>query len=276
MGLSWFSESLTRLTYGRRFGDIYCLGAGTGIGKTDFLTQQIQHDIDVLGERVGLFMLEQDPAETVKRIAGKRAKRCFHIPDEGWTQQELEENIEALEAADKLYLYDSFGMTDWSIIADTIRYLHHSEGIRLFYVDHLTALAAGEDDERKALETIMAEMAGLVKELGIIIHLVSHLATPEGKPHEEGGRVMIRHFKGSRAIGYWCMFMFGLERDQQAENPEWRQITTFRVLKDRNTGRAAGEVVYLGYDKETGRLFETTPPVENTGFKDQTLENPDF
>lgn len=277
MGLSWFSETLTRLTYGRRFGDIYCFGAGTGIGKTDFLTQQIQHDIDVLGERVGLFMLEQDPSESVKRIAGKRAGKCFHIPDDGWTQEELEAHVEGLEAADKLFLYDSFGMTDWNVIADTIRFLFHSEGVRLFYVDHLTALAAGEEDERKALETIMAEMAGLVKELGIIIHLVSHLATPEGKPHEEGGRVMIRHFKGSRAIGFWCMFMFGLERDQQHENPAWRSITTFRVLKDRNTGRAAGEVVYLGYDRDTGKLFETQPPEDEnrTGFKDET-DNPDF
>jgi twinkle protein len=28
--------------------------------------------------------------------------------------------------------------------------------VRLFYLDHLTALAADEDDERKALERIMS------------------------------------------------------------------------------------------------------------------------
>jgi twinkle protein len=276
MGISWFFESLTKLTYGRRFGELYAFGAGTGIGKTDLLTQQIEHDINVLGEKCGLFLFEQDVAETVKRIAGKFCGKCFHIPDDGWTQEELEAAVDRIENDDRLLLYDSYGMMDWETVAETIRYLFHAEGIRVYYIDHLTALAAGEDDEKKTLENIMAEMAGLAKELGIIIHLVSHLATPEGKPHEEGGRVTIRHFKGSRAIGFWCNFMFGLERDQQHENPEWRSITTFRVLKDRNTGRAGGEVVYLGYDRETGRLFETTPPVENTGFKDQTLENPDF
>lgn len=260
MGLSWFSPKLTELTYGRRYGDIYAFGAGTGIGKTDFLTQQIQHDVDVLGQKVGLFMLEQHPAETAKRVANKFAGKTFHIPDGSWEQAELEAVIDRMEQDDKLFFYDSFGSTEWETISATIRFLAHSEGVRIFYIDHLTALAAAEEDERKGLERIMAEMASLVKELDIMIHLVSHLATPEGTPHEEGGRVMIRHFKGSRAIGFWCMFMFGLERNQQHDDPRWRSITTFRVLKDRNTGRAAGEVVYLGYDRDTGRLFETEPP----------------
>lgn len=276
MGLSWFSPTLTEYTFGRRWGEIYAFGAGTGIGKTDYLTQQIQHDVDVLGLKVGLFMLEQDPAETAKRVAGKFAGKSFHVPDGSWTQDELETVVDRLEQSDNLYFYDSFGAMKWEVIESTIRYLVHAEGIRVFYLDHLTALAAAEDDERKALEQIMAGMAGLVKELKIIIHLVSHLATPEGKPHEEGGRVMIRHFKGSRAIGYWCMFMFGLERDQQHDDPRWRSITTFRILKDRNTGRSTGKVVYLGYDSESSRLFETQPPDDETnpGFTDETVDAP--
>ena len=100
----------------------------------------------------------------------------------------------------------------------------------------------------------MKEMAGLANELGIIIHFVSHLSTPEGKPHEEGGRVMIRHFKGSRAIGFWSHFMFGLERNQQAEDPEERQQTTLRVLKDRYTGRATGATFRMRYAPSTGLL----------------------
>lgn len=272
MGLRWFCERLTKLTYGRRFGEVYAFGAGTGIGKTDFLTQQITFDVTELGQKVGVFFLEQMPTETAKRLAGKFAKRRFHIPDDGWTDTELDEALNKLDQ-DMLFFYDSFGATEWSVIRDTIRYLAHSEGVKVFYIDHLTALAAAEDDERKALEQIMAEMAALAKELGVIIHLVSHLATPEGKPHEEGGRVMIRHFKGSRAIGFWCHYMFGLERDQQHEDERLRAVTTFRVLKDRYTGQATGEVIYLGYERETGMLYETSIEFgDETGsdFKDET------
>jgi twinkle protein len=277
-GLPWCLPSLTTLTYGRRLGEIYAVGAGTGIGKTDFFTQQIQHDVDVLGEKVGLLIFEQNPAETVKRLAGKFAGKRFHVPDGSWTQDELVEVIDRLEEDDRVLLYDNFGSIDWDVVKATIRYLAHAEGIKLFYLDHLTALAAGKDDEKTLLERITEEMASLAKELNVIIHFISHLATPEGKPHEEGGRVMIRHFKGSRAIGFWAHSMFGLERDQQHDDPRWRGITTFRILKDRYTGDATGKVIYLGYERETGRLYETEAPAEEDahGFQDETQEAPPF
>jgi twinkle protein len=104
----------------------------------------------------------------------------------------------------------------------------------------------------------MAELAGMAQELGLIIHLISHLATPEGKSHEEGGRVMLKHFKGARAIGFWTFFAFGLERNKNHEDPEMRNITTLRCLKDRYTGRFDGHTIFLRYDHATCTLEETT------------------
>jgi twinkle protein len=177
-------------------------------------------------------------------------------------------------APGKVFAHDSFGVNDWDVLKERIRFLFHAEGVRHFYIDHLTALAAWQDDERKALELIMSDIGGLVKELDIAVYLISHLATPEGKPHEEGGRVMIRHFKGSRAIGFWCHFMFGMERNQQDDDPEMRITTTMRVLKDRYTGRGTGQVFYMRYNQETGMLF----PVKLAGDPDkhgfQNEENP--
>jgi twinkle protein len=273
MGLPWFMPSLTELTYGRRYGEVYAFGAGTGIGKTDWLTQQMQFDLTVLNEPIGIFALEQQPEETAKRLTGKIGGKRFHVPDGSWTTAELEAALEALEAGGKVFFYDSFGATEWDRIELTIRHLHHAEGVRIFYLDHLTALAAEEEDERKALERIMAKIGKIVKELGIILHLVSHLATPEGKPHEEGGRVMIRHFKGSRSIGFWCHYIFALERSSQDEDEKVRSTTTFRVLKDRYTGQATGKTFFLGYDATNGQLYETCDPHE--GFRDETATSPD-
>lgn len=258
MGRAWWSKELTELTYGRRLGEIYAFGAGTGIGKTDFFTQQMLHDIYVEEQKIAVFALEQRPAETVKRLAGKLDAERYHVPPEkaGWDVEKFKETVYKLRDGDGIRLYDNFGATDWDIIKTTIRHLKHSEGIELFYLDHLTALAAAEENEREGLEHIMAEMASLTQELHITIHFISHLATPEGKPHEEGGRVMIRHFKGSRAIGFWCDYMFGMERNQQAEEEHLRHVTTFRVLKDRYTGLATGECIYLGYDHDTCMMQE--------------------
>lgn len=271
LGLSWPFETLTDLTYGIRLGELYALGAGTGVGKTDFFTQTMMHLIREHDEKVGVFSLEQEPRETGLRLMGKLAGKPFHIPDVG-TPEELEEVWEDHVQKERVFLYDSFGINEWDAIASKIRFLRDAEDVSYFFLDHLTALAAGQEDERLALDKIMAQMGSLVKEKPITIFFISHLATPQGTPHEEGGRVMLRHLRGSRSIVFWANFVFGMERDQQAEDMRTRTTTTFRVLKDRYTGRANGQVFYLGYDQETGMLYETTAPPEATaesfGFDD--------
>lgn len=258
-GLPWWDDRLTQLTYGRRYKEVYTIGAGTGIGKTDWLTQQIAFDMD-LNAQVGLIFLETPVDELGKRIAGKKMGCLFHIPDAGWTPEQLNEGSEWLRG--KGSLYDSFGQTDWDVVSGHMRYMATALGIRIFYLDHLTALA-DTTDEKGSLEEIMKQLAGLAHELDVMVILVSHLSTPEGKPHEEGGRVTIRHFKGSRSIGFWSNFMFGLERNGQAENVAERHITTFRILKDRNTGRATGETLLLTYDRDTGHLIPCEAPSES-------------
>lgn len=261
-GLPWCLPTMTSLTHGRRHGEVYTLGAGTGIGKTDLLTQQIMFDVTVLQQPVGILFFEQAPAETGKRLANKLAGKTFHIPGSGWTQEELVGALDKLEERAPIHLFDHWGSANWEEAREVIRFWCHAHGVRVIYIDHLTAFAAGAEDERKYLEDMMAQVAMLAKELGVVIHLVSHLSTPEGKPHEEGGRVMIKHFKGSRAIGYWSHFMIGLERNTQAEDPEVQSVTTIRFLKDRNTGQATGKVFHVRYDPLTSLLSECEGPKE--------------
>jgi twinkle protein len=276
MGSPWFLEALTKLTFGRRAGEVYYFGAGTGIGKTDLFTQQIEYDVNTLGIPTAAIYLEQQPAETGKRIAGKSVGKQFHIPDDSWTQDELLNAFTKLEATGKLFLGGNFASASWDQVKSRIRYMAHALGVRHFYIDHLTALA-DPARERESLEIITKELALLAQELGVIIHIISHLSTPEGKPHEEGGRVMLRHFKGSRSIGFWAFFAFGLERNPQHEDPEIAQQTTLRCLKDRYTGRATGKTITLAYDTNTGLISECLFPKQegdnqSSGFSDQTLE----
>lgn len=262
MGAPYPWDGVTAATFGRHPGQLIGFGAGTGIGKSDLFAAMIDYDTRVLGVSVGVLSLEQDVTETARRIAGKAIGKALHVPDGSWTEEELEGAIAALEKL-PLALYDSFGAIDWETISSRIRYLAQVEGCQHIYLDHLTALAAAEDDERKALEKIMAEMAGMAKQTGVVIHFISHLTTPEtGASHEEGGRVTIRQFKGSRSIGFWSHALFGLERNQQAEDPSVRALTTLRCLKDRYTGRATGQTFGLKYDLATGALSEVEDQFE--------------
>lgn len=258
VGRPWPWEQLTNLTYGRKKKHLYAFGAGVGVGKTDVFTECISYDINQLQQSVGVIYLEQPVEETVQRVCGKFKSKMFHVPGANWTSEEYREAVDELEALDRLWLYQHFGAKDWDTIAKKIRYFNKALGVEHIYLDHLTALTSSAEDERRALDRIMAEMAGLAHELDIIIHFISHLTTPShGPPHEEGGRVLENQFTGSRAIARWAHYMIGLERNKQDEDEVVRRTTTVRILKDRWTGRATGMTFPLHYDVDTGRLTES-------------------
>lgn len=253
-GLSWPWDTLTKATFGFRRGELYGFGAGSGAGKTEAFKEIINHIIHVHQLPVGVIFLEEPAAKTLKVLAGKRLNKRFHIPDEDWTIEELQEGINSLIG--KVYLYKHFGGKDWEQIKAKIKYMVVALGIKDIFLDHLTALVAQEDNEYKAINRIMEELSSLTEELECTINFISHLKKPTGTPHEEGGRVTAEQFKGSGSIVFWSHFLFGLERNSQAEDEDVRNTTTFRVLKDRNTGLATGTTFKLKYHHDTGRWLE--------------------
>lgn len=257
-GFDWPWPSLTEKTYGRRRGELYGFGGGTGCGKSTVFKQIAKHIIENDNLPVGLIMLEEPPKMTAKTMAGMMMGKRVHVPGVEYDKEKLRETLMSL--AGKVYLYDHFGSMSFTVIREKIRYMVRALGVKDIFLDHLTALAAAIDtDERKAIDKIMAELSSLTQELDCTIYYVSHLTTPEGKAHEEGGRVLEKQFRGSRSIAYWSHFLFGIERDKQAED----DITTFRVLKDRYTGDAAGLRFGLRYSTTTGLLSECDLPVSS-------------
>jgi twinkle protein len=267
-GVPYPFPEMNRITFGARTGELVGVGGGTGGGKTSFLTQIIAHWLTVERIPVGAFFLESTPVELTRRILGVLAGKTFHVPDSGWTEEDKAAAWEKLESGEKLWLYDGFGVNEWSAIKAKILYLYHAHGVQYFIIDHLTAFAAADpSNERAVLEEIMGDMGGLVKQIPIHITYVSHLATPEGKPHEEGGHISMRHFKGARAIGQWTHIGVGLERNQQAEDKTERYTTTVRCVKNRPFGHLTGETFNLKYNPSTGLLV----PVDTLGvFDDET------
>lgn len=234
----------------------FALANYTVTHNTEYCKELIDHIINVHHNPVGVIFLEEPVTKTLKVLAGKKFNKRFHVPDGGWTIDELKTGINDLKG--KVYLYNHFGGKDWASIKSKIRYMVVSLGIKDIVLDHLTALIAQEDNEYKALNRIMEEMASLTQELDFTLFYVSHLRKPSGTPHEEGGRVSADQFKGSGAIVYWSNFLFGIERNQQADDDVDKNTTLFRILKDRNTGLGTGVTFKLWYDHSTGRWREKT------------------
>lgn len=273
-GLPWMFDGMNKSSNGRHYGEIHTIGAGTGVGKTDLILQQADYDVRVLGLSVGLFLVENDPVEVLQYLAGKAEGRFYYEPGHP-DRQDKEAMARAMAVySGKVAIYDNFGLCDWELIKARVLYLIQ-QGVRVFYVDHLTALATGgEKDEKEELENLMADVAEFAKRHNVLFILISHLATAEGKAHEEGGRVSIKQFKGSRAIGFWSHAMYGLERDQQAEDQETRQTTTIRQLKRRKFGKGVGLVTHARYDPKTGLSKEVSgfsPFEDESSSEDQDL-----
>jgi twinkle protein len=101
--------------------------------------------------------------------------------------EEREAAIRKVAGTGRLFLYDHFGAAEWDVIKARIRYMVVACGCKVIVLDHLTALAAGEEDEKQALDKIMAELAGQAQELGHVLMFISHLATPRASRTRRAG-----------------------------------------------------------------------------------------
>ena len=254
VGFPYYYNRLTKLLYGRRFGEVVTVGAGVSIGKTDFVMSQIAFDVKQEW-KVATFMLEQSTKETLLRVAGKIDGCHYHLPNVEFNKDKLLDTVTSI--SDYLFMFDNFGSNDWETISEKIRYIYHNYGCRIFYIDNLTALNAHASDERRNLDGLMADVAGLAKELDIWVLLVSHLNPPKsGASHESGGKTEQAQFTGSRAIMRWSYAMLGIERNTLHDDPLERNKGLIRILKDRFSGSATGFTVGFMYDKDTGVVYE--------------------
>lgn len=284
-GLPWPWRSFTEANYGIRRRELYGWGAGVGSGKTTTMKQLMltamrpellePHDglVDWRGNaipipeprKIGTILFEENPEKTLRTLAGMAIGKRVLKPDVPYDEAELEAAMDSFD--DLLFAFDTFGAKDWTTIKSYILHLVLSEGVKDVFLDPVTALVAMADDERRELDLVMAELSGLVETHDFTLHYVSHLTTPDGKPHEEGGRVMEKHFTGSRALARWTHNMIGLERDKQNRDAP----TVLRGLKDREHGEAVGPLLGLTFDRETGRMVECPLPSEGgKPFKDET------
>jgi len=239
--------------------------------------------------KIALFKFEEQPAETLKKAAGKIYKKDFSNPEkilfidkdgkehDVWgneipefikhtffTQDELTTAVDSI--GDNIVLYNNYGRCAWDDLKGAIRHAVLVEHVKDIVIDPITRLTSGMSaaDANTELERFSDEISKMAKDLGFVYYCFCHLRAPEfGQPHEEGGRVKSAQFAGSRAMMRSCYYMIGIEGNKSPDVIERVQNTRYLViLEDRKFGRTGR--VPLFYDKDTGQFLE--PPV---GFLEQ-------
>ena len=252
-------EGLNKITYGLRPAELVTFTAGSGLGKTQVMREVVHHIIKSTEDNIGLLMLEETPVITSKGLMSIEANQRLHLPDVHVSKEELKTYFDSTVGTGRVFMFDHFGSNSIDNIVSRVRFLAKGLDCKYIVIDHVSIIVSDQShgDERRALDEIMTRLRTLVQETGVSMIVVSHLRRPDGKGHEEGAATSLSQLRGSASIGQLSDMVIGLERDAQNDDPEIRNTTRIRVLKNRFSG-ITGPCCDLKYDIDTGRLNEVT------------------
>jgi len=250
-------EELNKITYGIRPSELVTFTAGSGLGKTQVMREIIHHIIKSTQDNIGLLMLEETPVITSKGLMSIEANQRLHLPDVHLSKEEMKTYFDKTVGTGRVFMFDHFGSNSIDNIVSRVRFLAKGLDCKYIVIDHVSIIVSDQShgDERRALDEIMTRLRTLVQETGVAMMVVSHLRRPDGKGHEEGAATSLSQLRGSAAIGQLSDMVIGLERDAQNDDPDVRNTTKIRVLKNRFAG-ITGPCCNLKYNIDTGRLDE--------------------
>ena len=254
-------QCLNDLTYGFRERELVTITSGSGMGKSQIVRELEHYLLGATDDNIGILALEEDIPKTALGIMSIEANQTLHLSRE-FDRDTKKIFWDKTLGTGRIYMFDHWGSTNEDNLLSRIRYMAKGLDCKWIILDHLSIVVSDQEvnDERKAIDSIMTKLRQLVQETGVGLFLVSHLRRPSGKAHEDGGQISLAELRGSAAIAQLSDMVIGLERDQQHADPTVRNTTTVRVLKNRFAG-LTGAACYLYYDKDTGRMLETSCPV---------------
>ncbi|MAU75344.1 MAG: hypothetical protein CL831_00535, partial [Crocinitomicaceae bacterium] len=160
-------EKLNKVTGGLRRGELVCLTAGSGTGKSTICGEIAVHLINQ-GQKVGYIALEESVKRTGLRLMTVAANKPLHLNNE-IGDQALKAAFKDTLGSGKCYLRDGFGSVDPDSLLNDIRYLVKTNEVNWIVLDHLSILISGNEnaDERKTIDIVMTKLRSFVEETGI-------------------------------------------------------------------------------------------------------------
>ena len=255
-------------TYGMRTGELVTFTSGAGMGKSSIIRELMYHIMKTTKDNIGILALEENIKNTAFNIMSVEANARLYIKEvrEKFSSEELKSWEEKTLKTGRFFAFDHFGSIGNDEILSKIRYMAKSLDCKWIFLDHLSILVSGQEDngdERKSIDILMTKLRSLVEETGIGLLLISHLRRPTGdRGHEDGKEVSLSHLRGSASIAHLSDSVIAMERNQQADDENLANTTTIRILKNRYTGET-GVACYLYYNKNTGRMIQVDNPTAN-------------
>jgi twinkle protein len=286
----WPFDGLNLKTYAIRSGEIVTLVAGTGVGKSTFLKQAVDHIRKTSTMRIGIASLEEDASVAAQSLMSIHAGKPFHLltrrqmmdwglndPDniiraphlvDEVTDAEKEQAFRDVFGDDRISFYQAKGSLTVDDVINNLRFMVKAEDCGIIVLDHISILVGMQQsknmaNEREAIDACMHKLRSLVEQTGVTVLLVSHLSRGDSSaiPHEEGGRARTSQFRGSQSIAQLSNIAIALERNNQADDETERNTTTVRVLKNRFSG-TTGVACRIRWIEHANTLIEVDEEME--------------
>jgi len=245
-------DGLNDLLLGQRAQEVVIWAAETGVGKSQTMREVIHHIILSTDQQVGCLMLEESVAKSMLGWMSFHAGRPLHKQLDNIPDDELKKYWEAASAGNRFVLLDHRGwQSDIEQLKARVRYMAKAMGCKTIILDHLhiaLSSVSGASGDWSGIDELVTQLCVLAQECDICLHVVSHVS--------EG-----RALRGSKGIAKLVDAVIFLERDKHNEDEILANTTTVVVDKNRFAGDV-GVACYLEYDRATGRMTETSKPLE--------------
>ena len=262
MGLSYPFEQLTEMTYGQRFGEASCLGAGVGSGKTVTAHKFAAHNMTEHNQPCFMILLEEQNHDTLRNVCSKIDSVPYGNPRAVYDPEQFQNTAMALN--DKLFLWESQGdqhlRFDMEEILEAIRFNNMEYGCRFAYIDNFTRLVdhLAPSEANEFINKYASVIENMCTQLDMHIQVYSHLNPPKwGPSHEEGSEVYASQFTGSRGIMRSFPMLMSFRRNKHADEDAGmsKNNSLIGIIKNRKYGNE-GEIK-MQYHPHTGQLVES-------------------
>jgi twinkle protein len=238
-------------------GNLDVIGSFEKAGKSTMIREIVINTLNTTDEKLGLFMLEEFVEETVTDLMAMTLNKRIDIKPELCEEEDKKEAWSNLFQENRVVLSDAHSFSDLECFLSKIRFMHHSFGISMFFIDNLTKMARllvhEKDNEHFLMGQIMTKLESLCKDLGIYIALVSHVRKEDskgGKSFTEGKLMRVHDLYGSGDVSKSAYNVIAITRDNS--DPTEPNLTKYHLIATRRGKLGSGNA--LGYNFNTGRL----------------------
>lgn len=231
-------KTLQEMTDGLRTSEYWIWTAREGTGKTELLraveaAALAGTDLDT---NVATIHLEERKDRQIRGLAGLHLSVPCHLKSKPIPIDTIKEAYREITRKDnRLHIYSHYGSDDINTLLDVIRFLVVGAGCKFVFFDNFKVAVSGlrVDDEKKAIDYFVTQVAMMVHDLDFHFSAISHV-NKEGETY------------GSTTISKLAHVWIHLERPIEHEVELVRNTTTLTIRKNRPIGSSgpAGKLVF--------------------------------